>query len=63
MRAQAVFQAAHHLPFVFEGLCVLDAKFEGEKGNHKPVVGRSSCVVRTRFLQIVRATTTEANRA
>jgi hypothetical protein len=45
MRTQSVFQTAHHLPFIFEGLCVLDAKFEGEKGNHKAVVGRWLSVI------------------
>ena len=34
VRAQPVFQATHHLPFVFEGLRVLDLEFEGEKGDH-----------------------------
>jgi hypothetical protein len=40
--AELVFQAAHYLPFVFQGLRVLDAEFEGEKGNHNTVVGRQS---------------------
>jgi hypothetical protein len=33
MRAQPIFQAANDLPFVFEGLCMLDAEFEGEEGD------------------------------
>ena len=40
MRAQSVFQAANYLPFVFEGLGVLDAEFEGEEGNHSALGSR-----------------------
>src|SRR5579885_1331491 len=34
VRAELGFQAADDLAFVFEGLRVLNAEFEGEKGNH-----------------------------
>lgn len=32
--AQPVFQAANHLPFIFERLCGFDLEFEGEEGDH-----------------------------
>jgi hypothetical protein len=31
---QFVFHATHNLSLVFKGLSVLDAEFEGEKGDH-----------------------------
>ena len=42
VRAQPVFQAAHHLPLVFEGLRGFDVQFEGEKSDH---CSRQSSVV------------------
>ena len=42
---EMIFQAADYLALVFERLGVLDAKFEGEKGDHKAVVGRRLSVV------------------
>ena len=34
MRAQPVLQTAHDLPFVFEGLRVLDAQLKDKKSDH-----------------------------
>jgi hypothetical protein len=34
--AQLVFQAAHHLTAIFEGLRGFDVKFEREKSDHEP---------------------------
>jgi hypothetical protein len=42
--AQTVFQAAYHLPLVFERLRSFDVQFEGEKGDQGKwsVIGRRS---------------------
>ena len=42
MRPQAIFQATHDLTLIFEGMCVLDAKFDGEKSDH---TANGSCSV------------------
>ena len=52
MGAQLVFQAADHLPFVFKGLRVLDAEFEGEKGNHQWSVASDQWPVKSNHWQL-----------
>ena len=41
-RAQPVFEAAHHLPLVFEGLRSFNVQLEGEKSDHS---SRQSSVI------------------
>src|SRR4030088_1913175 len=47
--AQAVFQAAHDLPFILKRLRRFNAQLQGEKGDHRQFVGRWSSANPCRF--------------
>jgi hypothetical protein len=49
MRPQPVFEAANHLPLVFEGLRRFNVQFEGEKSDHSS--RQSSVVSRQQILK------------